>query len=103
MRQNRQTLAPMRERKIEREQVGEREERNRELMERAEAEARADEQTEEEPDTEHEEIGIVANEINERFGLQKEIHESIMNRMSGLAEILIRGSQPMTNAPARRR
>jgi hypothetical protein len=39
---------------------------------KAEAEPRVDEQEEEEPNTEHEEIGIVANDINHRFGLTKE-------------------------------
>jgi hypothetical protein len=62
-------------------------------VKRAEVEPRADEQ----------EIGIVADEINERFGLQKEMDESIRNRMNGLAEILMRESQPMANANSRRR
>jgi hypothetical protein len=57
MKPNRQTLAPMRER--------EQEERNRELVERTESKTRprADKQEGEEPGTEHEEIGIIANEI----------------------------------------
>jgi hypothetical protein len=40
---------------------------------KVEADPRADEQEEEEPNTKHEEKGIIANEISERFRLQKRI------------------------------
>jgi hypothetical protein len=69
----RQTFGPMRKWEGEREHK----ERNRELLDRIEAEAktesepRADEQEEEEPNTEYEDKGIVANGTNERFVLPK--------------------------------
>jgi hypothetical protein len=59
---------------------------------RVEAEPRSDEQEKEKLNTKHKENGILANEINERFRLQKRIDQSILNRKNSLAEILMRGS-----------
>jgi hypothetical protein len=59
-------------------------------VERVEAERRADEQKKEKSNAEHEEMGIVANkinEINERLGLQKRIDQSVLDRVNSLAEI----------------
>jgi hypothetical protein len=76
MKSNRQTLAPLRG------QTREQEERNRELIERADAKAdaepRAEEHEEEEPDTEHKEVGNERNE-QETFGIEREIEEEIRN------------------------
>jgi hypothetical protein len=70
----------------------------------AETEPRTNEREEEgpEPDTEHEEIGggIAADE---RFGLQKEIDEKVLDRMRDLVKILTRGSKTMENANVRGR
>jgi hypothetical protein len=68
----------------------------------AETEPRANEQEEErpEPDTEHEEIGITEDE---RFGLQKEVDEKVLDRMRDLAKILTRGSETIENANVRGR
>jgi hypothetical protein len=63
-------------------------------MERADAETepRAEEQ-EEKPDTEHEDVAIEKTEPKELFGLQNEIDQTVLERMTNLAEILMRGSQ----------
>jgi hypothetical protein len=54
-----------------------------------EAEPKSDEQEREKSNTKHKENGIL---VNERFGLQKRIDQSILNRKNRLAEILMKGS-----------
>jgi hypothetical protein len=58
---------------------------------------------EEEPDPEHEDVGIERREPKEVFGLQKEIDQTALERMTNPTEILMRGKQETESIYGQRR